>query len=59
MISGLLKLMCRLSVTGYHADFEVLSRAYSIIDDNTASILRDMRIYLLAKPSDCIMIYNI
>jgi hypothetical protein len=38
MISGLLKLMCRLSFTGYHTDFEVSFKTYFIIDDNVASI---------------------
>jgi hypothetical protein len=37
MISGLLKLMCRLSFTGYEADFEVPFRTYFITDDTLAS----------------------
>jgi hypothetical protein len=37
MISGLLKLMCRLCLTEYLTDFEVSFRTYSITDDNPAS----------------------
>jgi hypothetical protein len=37
MISGLLKLMCRLSFAAYQADFEVPFRTYFITDDNPAS----------------------
>ena len=37
MISGLLKLMPRLSFTGYKTDFEVPSRTHFITDDNLAS----------------------
>jgi hypothetical protein len=37
MISGLLKLMPRLSFTGYKTDFEVASRTHFITDDNLAS----------------------
>lgn len=37
MISGLLKLMRRLSLTEYQADFDVPFRTYFITDDNPAS----------------------
>jgi hypothetical protein len=37
MISGLLKLMRRLSLTEYQTDFEVPFRTYSITDDSLAS----------------------
>jgi hypothetical protein len=37
MISGLLKLMRRLSLTEYRTDFEVSFGTYSITDDSPAS----------------------
>lgn len=39
MISGLLKLMCPLSFTGYYTDLGVSFKIYSITDDNLASRL--------------------
>jgi hypothetical protein len=59
MISGLLKLMCRLSVTGYRTDFEVPLKTHFIIDGNVASILERYGNVLTGLVLECIMMYNL